>query len=286
MQPSRPAKLLLLVVLGAATTATLVGVRGHPRDPAPIPLAAPALRVVDVVASNYAFDAPDSLVAGPVTFRLANHGAELHHLIIVPLPAGKNVGDLMREAEGDRLPAWAAPIGGPNAIDPGSHTETTLVLAPGRYAMVCIIPAPDGMMHMKKGMAHEFVVTPEAAALALPAGDLSMTLVDFGFTLSGPFTAGHHLLAVTNAAAQPHELVIFKLAPGKHLTDFLAWFQHPAGAPPASAVGGVSPIVTGGRNLVSLDLEKGTYGIICFLPDRTDRQPHFAHGMMKEIVVE
>ena len=45
-------------------------------------------------------------------------------------------------------------------------------------------------------------------------------------------------------------------------------------------------MVTGSRNLVSLDLEKGTYGIICFLPDRTDGAPHFVHGMMKEIVVE
>ena len=286
MKPSRTANLLLLVVLGAATTAAYVGVRNHPRDPAPVPMVPPAVRIVDVMASNYAFDAPDSLVAGPVAFRLANHGAELHHLVIVPLPAGKNVGDLMREAEGDHLPAWAAPIGGPNAIDPGSHTETILELAPGRYAMVCIIPAADGMMHLKKGMAHEFVVTPAGPAAPLPAADLSMTLADFGFTLSGPLTAGHHMLEVTNTAAQPHELVVFKLAPGKHLTDFLAWFQHPAGAPPASAVGGASPMVNGSRNVVALDVEKGTYGIICFLPDRTDGQPHFVHGMMKEITVE
>lgn len=286
MSTSRNVGVLLTIALVAVAATAFVTRHSRPRDAAPVPTAAPAVRSVDVVASNYAFDAPDSLVAGPTTFRLANHGPELHHLVIVPLPDGKGLGDLMREADGDHLPAWAAPIGGPNAVDPGSHGETTVELAPGRYAMVCVIPAPDGMMHVKKGMGHEFIVTPAAANSAFPVADLSMKLLDFDFTLSGPLSAGHHLLAVENGASQAHELVVFKLAPGKHMPDFLAWFQKPQGPPPASAVGGASPLAPGRRNVVALDLTPGTYGFICFLPDRGDGQPHFVHGMMKEVVIE
>lgn len=273
---------LALVALGATA---FLNRNSRPRDPAPVPTATPALRVIDVAASNYAFDAPDSVPAGAVTFRLTNHGPELHHLVIVPLPEGKTVSDLMAESEGEHTPAWARPVGGPNAVDPGSHNETSVELTPGRYAMVCIIPAPDGMMHLKKGMAHEFTVTPQGAASGLPAGEVSMRLVDFGFTLSGPMTAGRHLLSVQNDATQPHEVVIFKLAPGKHLPDFLAWFQNPVGPPPASAIGGASPLAPGARNVVTLDLTPGTYGIICFLPDHGDGKPHFAHGMMQEFTI-
>ena len=284
--PSRrfPTILLLLAVAAMGTAAWAVR-NDRPRDPAPVPTAGPVPRVVTVAASNYAFEAPDTLPAGPTTFRLNNHGPELHHIVIVPLTGGHSTAELMQQAEGDHLPAWALPLGGPNAVDPGGHGDATVDLAPGRYVMICVIPAPDGMMHLKKGMAHEFTVVPAGARTSAPAADLTVRLNDYSFTLSAPLTVGHHEIAVQNDAAQPHELVIFKLAPGKHLPDFLAWFQKPEGPPPASALGGASPLATGRGMTFALDVTPGTYGLICFLPDAKDGAPHLAHGMMQEFEV-
>ena len=43
---------------------------------------------------------------------------------------------------------------------------------------------------------------------------MTVQLADYGFTYPGELTAGEHHLRVHNAATQPHELVLFRLAAG------------------------------------------------------------------------
>lgn len=275
-----PLVVLLIILAGLGYYFGLF--RARDQEKAPPGMSA---RVIDVTATNYAFAAPDTIEAGSVTFRFTNAGQEFHHLVIVPLPEGKKIEDLVNGTVGENFPSWMSPVGGPNAVDPGSHGETTLSLAAGRYAMICVISASDNVMHMKKGMARELVVTPSTRDAALPPADLTMQLADYGFTVSAPITAGHHAILVSNHAQQPHEVVVVKLAPGKHMTDLLTWMGHPDGPPPGGAIGGVSPMIPGVENVVSLDLTAGTYGFICFLPAPDDHQPHFTHGMMQEFTV-
>jgi hypothetical protein len=51
-------------------------------------------------------------------------------------------------------------------------------------------------------------------------------------------------------------------------------------------IGGVTPMSVGETNWISVDLEPGSYALICFIPDqRGDAKPHFMHGMTKEFEV-
>ena len=55
-----------------------------------------APNVVSVSASEYAFQAPDSIPGGWTTFRMANHGGEIHYGHIVQLDSGRTAQDLVQ----------------------------------------------------------------------------------------------------------------------------------------------------------------------------------------------
>jgi hypothetical protein len=90
---------------------------------------------------------------------------------------------------------------------------------------------------------------------------------------------------VTNAATQPHELVLMRLAPGKTAQDVLTWVQTHSGPPPAVPMGGAAFLSAGQSNDVPVDFEPGVYVLLCFVPDVKDGKPHLAHGMVRQITV-
>lgn len=243
---------------------------------------------ITVTATDYAFDAPAQVPAGATALRLSNRGKELHHAQLIKLEEGKTVEDVLKaiKAPGP-LPRWIKFVGGPNAVAPGQDAVATSDLAPGSYAFVCVIPSPDGVPHLAKGMIRAFEVTGSAAAAQeLPAPDVTITLVDYDFRTSGSLTAGAHTIRVENAGSQVHELALLKLAPGKKVEDFAHWAESGMkGAPPAEPVGGVVGLEKNGSGSFAANLTAGDYGLICFVPDAKDGKPHLAHGMMKTIKV-
>jgi hypothetical protein len=254
---------------------------------APAASSSSEVQTVVVTATDYAFEAPATIPAGVTTFRLVNRGKEWHHLVLVKMPEGKTLEDIAKESKGEMPPSWIQLVGGPNAANPGSEVSATQVVEPGHYALLCVIPSPDGKPHMMKGMAKIMDVTGPAAAVAeVPSADVTMTLADYSFTTSKPLTAGTHVIEVENAGPQPHEVVLLKLAPGKSAQDFLTWAMKPAGPPPASAAGGISPMDKGRKAQIKVDLTPGDYVLICYIPDAKDHKPHLAHGMVQQIRVE
>lgn len=245
-------------------------------------------RVVTVIAREFAFEVPESVPAGMVTFELQNRGQALHHVNIVRLDQGKTLDDVYAALRaGGPPPAWMHDMGGPNAPDPGSNANATLFMAPGTYALLCWVDIPDHVPHVMKGMAKILTVTPAAvpAAATTPAGDITMRLNDYSFALSTPITAGRHTIRVENGAQQSHEVELIKLAPGKTTQDLTSWMQTMAGPPPASAIGGISGMEPGQVQAFSHDFAPGTYVLICFIPDAGDGKPHFMHGMIQTITV-
>lgn len=244
---------------------------------------------VTVGAKDYAFEAPDQIPAGPTTFRLTNYGKELHQAQLIRFEHGKTVEDLAKALKTPGPPpSWVKFVGGPNGIGPGQEANATAVLAPGRYAYICYIPSPDGIMHAAKGMIRPFEVAAASpgAVSELPQSDLTITLTDYDFEPSQPLTPGKHTILVENAGPQPHELVLIKMAPGKKVEDFAHWAESGLkGPPPAEALGGVVFLEKGDRGTFEVELTAGDYGLICFFPDPKDGKPHLAHGMMKTIKV-
>jgi uncharacterized cupredoxin-like copper-binding protein len=257
----------------------------RPRSPA----AEPDPPVVRVVSREYSFEAPDRVPAGAVTFHLFNEGAEPHHAWFVRFDEGHDLADYMEAVHAGRghTPEWAVDMGGPMVMmAPGAVSNATIDMEPGRYAIVCHVPSPDGESHLAKGMAKEFVVEASSAPREpMPEADLTIDLVDYAFVIEKPLHPGSQWVQFTNTSGQTHELVLWRLGDGAHVDDLIAWVERMDGPPPGEVVGGVSGIAPGVENLVKLDLEAGRYAATCFVPDTGDGAPHTDHGMKAEFEV-
>lgn len=237
--------------------------------------------VVNVVAKEMLYEMPDSIPAGPTLFHFTNAGNQLHHVTLVKLEDGKTLQDFMSLPPGP-MPAWVVFVGGPNTPVPqGGVTEDVVDLAPGNYAVVCVIPDSDGAPHMVKGMAKALSVTPTSKKGSLPKADITLTLNDYKFDFSKPLTPGKHAVKIVNHSRQPHEAVLFKMEPGKTGEDMAHWVEAGMnGPPPGAPVSGISPMSPGKENILHLDVTAGNYALLCFMPDDKDGKMHIAHGMI------
>jgi len=270
-----------------ATLFTLAGCQSSNTTHDTPAAAAPTINLITVTASDFHFDAPAETPAGPTTIRLVNNGPSIHHVQLLKLEDGKTPDDFIAALKaGGPEPRWAVPAGGPNPPEVGSSTSTTVMLDAGNYAIVCFVPSADGVPHLMKGMVRPLKVTAATGpAAAEPSADLVVKLVDFDFELSGPLTAGHHVIRVENGGAQPHEIALVQLKPGKQPMDFAEWGEKQQGPAPGALFGGVSGIMPGAHAFATVDLPPGDYALLCFVPDMKDGKPHFVHGMAKKITV-
>jgi len=271
----------LLVGLLACPTMVTAQVRDtvHPPKPAPTPT---TRRSITITFTDFAFDAPDTVLAGVTTFHAINKGAEQHQATLVRLDSSKTVADLLAALRTPGpLPGWATLYGGPQ-----NASTVMMGLPPGNYVWICLMPGADGVMHFAKGMVRPLTVVAAKGIGAAPAPSAVVTATDYTWTISKPILAGRRVLrVVTSAKSQPHEVVIMRLAPGKTAQDVLAWSAHPAGPPPAVSVEGVAALGPKMVNYAAIDFKRGHYLFICFFPDAKDGKTHAAHGMVKDVVV-
>jgi uncharacterized cupredoxin-like copper-binding protein len=209
----------------------------------------------------------------------------------VRLGEGKTVRDLL-EAWRAKTPFadWAIGMGGPTAAWRGQTIEATIVLEPGRYGIVCWVPAPDGQLHLMKGMFATLEVTGALpAGAALPTSDATITLFDYNYRVTGALARTTRTIRVENSGPQTHELVLVKLASGKTAMDAAKWAEGgQVTEPPGEMMAGVSGLAPGRSAVIRPRLTAGRYALVCFVPDARS-SAHRAHvelGMMKEIVVQ
>jgi hypothetical protein len=262
----------------------------QPKQAPPVASAPPAS--VTIHAMDFAFAAPSEISTGVTTFHLINDGPGLHHALFVRLDSGKTVADLLRSLKKPGpLPAWAVYVGGPNSPDPGKESLATLDLAPGNYAMICMLDMPGGVPHFVRGMVRALTVTPAPAATAAmpkavaPVADNVITLSDFTFALAQPITTGTHTFQVVSAPGQPHEVLVVRLDGGKTAQDFVRWLEKMKGPAPGQAIGGTAAAAPGVEQSFTATFAPGDYLLICLVPDAKDGKLHFMHGMMHVIKV-
>lgn len=273
MRLPRALSLSVIVVAGAVALAAARPAR--PARPSPA-------RVLVVTAHDFAFEAPDSVPAGLTEIREHNAGPSLHHVALYRLEAGKTLADFVGALRPDApFPTWAKALGGPNTPVPGGWSNATVVLTPGRYAMLCFIGDSANRPHFMLGMEKELVVTGATKAV-LPAADRTVDLSDYTFGIPATLPAGKQMWKFVNTAGQEHEALLVMLAPGTTQAAFAEWVGGGMkGPPPAMPVGGISGLAPGGASEVAFDLTPGSYVLICFIPDAKDGKDHWTHGMMK-----
>lgn len=243
---------------------------------------------ITITARDFAYDSPDTVSAGHVEILLKNLGPDLHHVQLMRLEGNHTLSELMSAMQHGAPPKWAVESGGPNTPAPGGESRGIVKLREGRYAIICVIPAPDGVPHIMKGMAKELIVRPNARPAPAPTADIKMALTDFAFTYSKPIVAGKHMIAVTTntTAPQSHEVFFLKLAPGKKVEDALKWIEKPDGPPPMMPVGGTTGMAPGETMYLPLEFTQGEYALVCFIPDINSHKPHFMHGMVQTFTVK
>lgn len=116
--------------------------------------AAPA--VLDVSMGEYRFDYATPVPPGRVDVRAANVGQVDHELVLVVLPPDfpLTIDEQLRGDERQAFPTRAYLPPRP----PGARGTFAVDLEPGRYALICFVPGPDGEAHARKGMSSEFRV--------------------------------------------------------------------------------------------------------------------------------
>lgn len=247
--------------------------------------AAPAPHEVRFTAKDFAFEGPDSIEGGMVTFVLTDESPTWHHLQLIRLPDGMSFQDFMQGMAsvkpGSPPPPWLVEAGGVNPPAPGKEARTTMLVEPGQYAVICVVDTPDHIPHVAKGMGKALTVTAESGPVApLPPSDMTLTLVDYAFSFSAPPTSGAHVIHVENKGSQAHEFALFRFLPGKTMDDLMSWAQTYDGPAPVTAVGGVPAFKPGMVADVDVTLTPGQYVALCFVPDAKDGQPHLVHGMV------
>lgn len=255
------------------------------------PAASPAApNVVTIIATDYAFSAPDTIPAGLTTFKMLNQGREPHQTVLMGA-RGKSLGEIRAAmvSQGP-IPEWLHFPAGPGVATAGDSSNATSRLEPGDYYLVCFIPDAHNVPHVMRGMVRQLVVVPApltaSAPAAEPQADIVVTLSDYAFSLSKPLTAGTHTIRVENAGPQVHEIGIEQLAPGKTMADWQQWLvAGMKGMGPAKPMGGLVGPDKGKAGWFTITLTAGKYLLTCYVPDAKDQKPHVMHGMVQELTV-
>lgn len=267
--------------------------------------ALPEVSVTAATATNeYTFTAPDSFAGGIVRVKLNNAGKESHHAQLIRLNDGVTLPQFQQTLQAAGQANFEGPAvgqlfamvtfqGGPAPILPGKSTEVVLNLQQGQYVMLCFLPDPMGVPHLAKGMIKPVSVTAAAASQPQPpkaAG--SVELNDFAFTaIPSDLKAGKHTWAVINKGKEIHEMGMIRLkAPAADVQKALTappGSTPPAGPPPFEDAGGFQAIAPGMTGWTTVDLAKGEYALVCFVPSPANQgKPHVALGMFRSFTVK
>ncbi len=170
--------------------------------------------------------------------------------------------------------------------------ESVLVLADGRlYAETVYLVGNalskegayfaerDGTLLFDSGTVDLPVDVPADAQAA------DVTMVDFEFQIGqDTFDTGSPIaFSITNQGDYPHEFVVMRLPEGVTVEQVA---EDPSLFAQVTFIGGT--FAEPGQQappLVLLDMEPGTYTVVCFV-DTPDGVPHVARGMIAEITIE
>ena len=253
---------------------------------------------VTIVANDYLFvDAPTSIPGGLTRIVFSNESvAEDHQAQLLRLKDDVSYSDFDAAlddpdvTETDIFAMVATAAGGPGT-GPGGENENVIDLEEGTYALICFIPSPtDNVQHAFKGMRQELEVTAIPAEQPEPPDvDVSVGLADFEFDAPETLAAGETTFEVMNNGPQAHEMAVFQLDDGTTTEDLLGLLTgavEPTGPPPFTFTGQVAVMTPGESGITTLDLEVGSYALLCFVTDPETGLPHFALGMAQDLVVE
>jgi uncharacterized cupredoxin-like copper-binding protein len=252
-------------------------------------VAIPMSHTLVVKAYEYGFQAPDSIAAGLVTVHLVDRGHRSHQLTIARLDDSSSLARVMKTLTDDKVRTsgitW---VGGVESVKAGDSTETTLVLTPGRYVMLCAYDGDNGHTHLAMGMIRPLLVTATASSMpaVLPSEPVTIHLSDYHIRIDGALHRGRQLVRVQNDGPHRHHLNITRFVGKATTEDAMKWDGKSEPAPLEDVTGGAAAMAAGQATVIALDLTPGRYELACVLSDTSNAKPHYLLGMHDEITIK
>jgi hypothetical protein len=128
--------------------------------------------------------------------------------------------------------------------------------------------------------------TTDTGAQPEPATEnrIDVVMEEYDFSVEGDAQTGRLLIDFTNAGEQLHHGIIGRLDEGKTLEDVEKFIQKGDQGPPPpwfdDSPIDLTLVSPGERAGVVIDVQEGTYVMLCFMPDPKGK-PHVAHGMFQ-----
>ncbi|QGG96829.1 hypothetical protein [Actinomarinicola tropica] len=117
---------------------------------------------------------------------------------------------------------------------------------------------------------------------------VDVTAVDYAYEgVPTELRAGRTSFAMTNEGVEEHEMVLFRLNDGVDPVPFPELMERGEEAMADLTFTGVAFGAPGTTSYAAVDLEPGTYYLVCFIPvgGGEDGPPHFMEGMQHTITV-
>lgn len=266
--------------------------------------------VVEVTATDYGVEAPDTIRSGWTTVQFRNRGTETHVVEFGRLPDDVSYRQYDRQlaftdtverqlatgaidsAEAQaiydrRLPDWFSSVqytGGSGFLSPGETVKFTLSLTPGTYDVFCFIEDSTGLPHWALGMHRELTVRADSTGASPPKPDVELNLANYEITTDSRFRSGEQIVAVRfgqrpNSMETPiQDVHLVRLGPGVRVEDVEAWMTDYENPSPATFFGGALGMAAGNTVYLTLDPTLGRYAWVS--------QSSEAKGMRKTFTIE
>lgn len=224
---------------------------------------------------------PKSVEGGVVEIKLTNSAKGDHGAQLIGVEAGHTSEEALAAGEawgenGKPLPDWISLAGGVGSVPSGKSASATQELAPGKYVVFDIDTNANA----------ELEVTGDSGAGELASDGGTIDATEYEFTSTG-LKAGKSRVLVDNTGGQPHFIAGIGIKPGSTIADVRKFFRTEKGEPPIDESRNFNTAVLegGAEQSVDVELEKGKYAFLCFVPDREGGPPHVVKGMISEAVV-
>ncbi|MBK8020604.1 MAG: hypothetical protein IPK19_04020 [Chloroflexi bacterium] len=263
--------LLLAALVGALVLTGPIAVLGQESGP-----------LVSVILSSEGLSAPETLPKGLVTIQFENTAEAPFIGVLLRLNDGVTLDDFFAAIAED--PLGMLPLvslrGGPGLM-PGQAGSVTYDLDAGEYVLA-------DFAGEEPQLAMFTVADGEDVTQVQPNADLHVVMVDFGYGLPLTVPAGERVWRIENAGQQWHELAILPVEPETTIEDVQALLAEGEESG-LQQLPLLMPLSAGEVAWLAVNLEPGTYALICNLPDlmnMEDMHTHYELGMIQLITVE
>lgn len=285
--------LMLIALASRASSASALDDAASPAaEPAVVPIQPASDSTfgypgLTIIATDSGFVVPDGITAGRYYETARNAGTFWSHFFTLRVPDDVTDAELAAALQSEEDPEWlfeADIVGNADQTLPGKENHAIVDLAAGRYILIDPI----------RGLFGQFTVT-EATSPETPKdpeNDVDVQMKEMAFEGVGDAVpVGQTVWKVTNVGTIWHEAVIIHVPDGTTDESLLAMFTSETEGEDSgpddgfinSLVAGSAVVSPGNTDWMVVDLEPGTYAVICTFGD--ENGIHAMYGMLKVFTV-